>query len=113
MQENVASLLCYVLGWITGIIFLVMDPYKNNRNIKFHAWQSIIFFGLVTVIQIFLSQILWHMLPISMWELWYWTVRIFSLLILVAWIFLMVQAYNNKRFVIPIIGGIAEQQANK
>src|SRR5258708_349305 len=47
MQENVASLLCYVLGWITGIIFLVMDPYKNNRNIKFHAWQSIIFSGLV------------------------------------------------------------------
>src|SRR5690242_13181818 len=39
--ENGASALCYVLGFITGIIFLVLDPYNKNRNVRFHAFQSI------------------------------------------------------------------------
>jgi uncharacterized membrane protein len=64
------------------------------------------------VIQILLANILWHILPFSMWELLYWATRIFSLIVLAAWIFLMVQAYNRKKFVIPIIGPIAEKQAN-
>src|ERR1700689_1406759 len=41
MEENVATMLCYPLGWLTGVLFLVLDPYKTNRNIRFHAFQSI------------------------------------------------------------------------
>src|SRR5580700_10395610 len=41
MADNVASTLCYVLGLITGIIFLVLEPYSKNRTIRFHAFQSI------------------------------------------------------------------------
>ncbi|HEX4603687.1 MAG TPA: zinc-ribbon domain-containing protein, partial [Candidatus Angelobacter sp.] len=43
LTNNVAGMLCYILGIITGIIFLVMDPYKNNRFVRFHAFQSIFF----------------------------------------------------------------------
>src|SRR5579864_7354489 len=53
MQENMASALCYALGFITGILFLVLDPYKNNRNIRFHAWQSIflsVFYVIVSIL---------------------------------------------------------------
>lgn len=110
-------MVCYVVGWITGIIMLVMEPYKHNRNIRFHAWQSIILFGLVSVIQILLSTILWHIFigagtSYTMWEIYLWGTRIFYLAVLAAWIILMVQTYNNKRIVIPIIGPIAEKQAN-
>lgn len=113
MKDNVASLMCYLVGWITGIVFLVVEPYKQNRAIRFHAWQSIIFFGAVSVVQILLSVVLWNMVSsLTMLDLYLWVSRIFSLFVLVAWIFLMVQAYNGKKFMIPIIGNIAEKQAN-
>ena len=41
MADNVASTLCYVLGLITGILFLVLPPYNKNPVIRFHAFQSI------------------------------------------------------------------------
>src|SRR5258706_15206099 len=41
MAENVASALCYVLGLVTGIVFLVIPPYSQNRAVGFHAFQSI------------------------------------------------------------------------
>src|ERR1039458_6392263 len=41
MADNVASALCYVLGLITGIVFLVMEPYSKSRAVRFHAFQSI------------------------------------------------------------------------
>src|ERR1700679_1592528 len=43
MEENVASALCYALGWITGVLFLVLEPYNKNRTVRFHAFQSIFF----------------------------------------------------------------------
>src|SRR5687768_6822906 len=41
MADNVASALCYAVGLITGIIFLVISPYNQNRTVRFHAFQSI------------------------------------------------------------------------
>ena len=116
MKDNVASMMCYLLGWITGIVFLVMEPYKQNRAIKFHAWQSIIFFGAFSILQFLISIVFWNILvgsgSLGLAELFYWCTRILYLIVLVAWIFLMVQAYNGKKFMIPIIGKIAEKQAN-
>ena len=53
LSANVAGLLCYVAGWITGIIFVVLE--KKSTFVKFHAWQSIMTFGVLTVVQIILS----------------------------------------------------------
>ena len=55
MEQNLAGLLCYVLGWITGIIFLLLE--KDNRFVRFHAIQSIVVFGAFTVLEIILSFI--------------------------------------------------------
>src|SRR5437867_4021886 len=41
LQENMANTLCYLLGLITGVLFLVLEPYNRNRNVRFHAFQSI------------------------------------------------------------------------
>ena len=62
MQQNVAGLLCYLAWWVTGIIFLIIE--KENKFVRFHAWQSIFTFGAITIIQIILSFI-----PIIGWIL--------------------------------------------
>ena len=114
MQENVANTLCYALGFITGILFLVLEPYSKNRNTRFHAWQSIFVFGAIVACEIVLSVvtgILVSTLSVGLigiigllWNvLWIGTT--------VLWIFLMYKAYNNQRFVVPIVGPLAEKQA--
>lgn len=110
MAENVASALCYVLGLITGIVFLVLAPYNQNRNIRFHAFQSIFFhIGLIIIwmglfIVGFAVPGILHLLllPIDL-LLWFGGFLL--------WLYLMFKAYNNQRVVLPIIGPIAEKQA--
>jgi hypothetical protein len=43
ISENAAAALCYLLGLITGVIFLVLAPYNQNRTVRFNAFQSIFF----------------------------------------------------------------------
>lgn len=110
LTENVASALCYLLGLITGILFLALAPYNQNRNIRFHAFQSIFFHVGVIALWIVL-MIVGMVMP--------WFIKmllgIFSLLlwlgVLFAWLFLMWKAYNNQKFVLPIVGPMAEKQA--
>jgi len=114
MDSNVAALLSYVFGFITGIIFLVIDPYKNDRFVRFHAFQSI-FFNIALIVfwiaWMILSMVLglvsFGLLAILMWALSLLT----CLGVLVYWIFLMYKAYNNERYMIPFIGELAAKQA--
>jgi uncharacterized membrane protein len=100
LQPNVAGLLCYVLGWVTGIIFLVIE--KDNEFVRFHAWQSIVVFGALTVASVVLGFI-----PIIGWVVaWLLSVAGFIL-----WIILMIKAYQGQRFKLPIAGNIAENQS--
>ena len=110
MEQNVAGLLCYVLGFITGIIFLVIEPHNKNRFVRFHAFQSIFFSVAWFILGIIENVIAWS-LP---WSLSF----IASLLYLVIglggfllWLFLMYKAYNNEMFKLPVIGDIAMKQA--
>ncbi|MEM0231445.1 MAG: hypothetical protein QXT20_04620 [Candidatus Woesearchaeota archaeon] len=98
MQENIEALLCYVLGWLTGIIFLILE--KKSRNVKFHAWQSILTFGSVTIL-----NLIFGLIPIIGVSL---TV-VLSLISFILWIVLMVKAYNNEKWHVPIIGDMIEK----
>lgn len=110
LTENVAAALCYAVGLITGIIFLVLAPYNQNPRIRFHAFQSIFFH----VAFIILSIVFWTIgammpFPVSL-------VMSFGQLLLfpiglVLWLFLMWKAYQGQTFEIPVIGPIARQQA--
>ncbi len=102
LAENVAGLLCYVLGWVTGLIFLLTD---KRPWVKFHAAQSIAVFGGLTVIRIgllFMSHFLG-------WAIF----GLVGLLSLVLWIFLMVKAYQHETVRIPIAADIADSIAGK
>jgi uncharacterized membrane protein len=113
MEENMASALCYLAGWITGVIFLVLAPYNQNRTIRFHAFQSI--FLNVAIIPIWIVLVIFsmilHFIPVlgSIVSLLLSLVCGFGFFFL--WLFLMYKAYNKEKFVLPIIGPLAEKQA--
>jgi len=104
MEDNVAGTLCYVLGFITGIIFLILEPYNKNKLIRFHAFQSIFFSVGLFVLSIAVSIILpWTMSLIVS--------PLISLGGFVLWIFLLIKTYQNQKLVLPVIGPMAEKQA--
>jgi uncharacterized membrane protein len=113
MTSNVAAALSYLLGFITGIVFLVIEPYKNDRFVRFHAFQSIfasvayiLFWAVWTrliVFGFFTAGFLWPILSL--------VGSLVSLGAFVGWLFLMYKAYNHERFMIPVIGEHAARQA--
>jgi len=112
MSPNVAAALSYLLGLITGIIFLVLDPYKNDRFVRFHAFQSIFFSVTFTIFWYLWSSLIWF--GLAGWAMMGVLGLLTSLIGLAAfcfWLFLMYKAYNNERFMIPILGEIAARQA--
>jgi uncharacterized membrane protein len=108
LTENIAGLLCYVLGWVTGLIFFLIDkrPY-----VRFHAAQSIVVFGGLHIIQIILGQIFGFGFLFGGWGAFSIGLVLFqmiSLLSLILWILLMVKAYQHEKFEVPIAGSIAK-----
>jgi len=99
LQQNVAGLLCYLLGWVTGIIFLVIE--KKNKFVRFHAVQSIVVFGAYTVIAIILNLI-----PFIGWVI----NMLLGIATFILWIILMFKAYQGQMYKLPVAGSIAENQ---
>jgi len=114
MAENVAGMLCYLLGWITGVIFFVID---KRPFVKFHAAQAIVTFGGLQVIQIILVFVVGGSMfmggMFGMGALVTLLYGVLSLACVVAWILCMVKAYQGERFKLPFIGDIAENIAGK
>jgi len=112
MSSNVAAALSYVLGFITGIIFLVLEPYKHDRFVRFHAMQSIFYSAACIVFSIAWSILVNIVMSITLWMAAVLTPLglLLSLGFFVFWLYLMYQAYNNKEFRIPIIGALAAKQ---
>ena len=115
LEPNIAGLLCYALGWVTGVIFLVIDkrPY-----VRFHAAQSIVVFGGLNVIFIVLSEMFgmgWMMggYYSGTWEMASLLFTALRLVGLVLWILLMVKAYQGEKFKVPGASDLAESLAGK
>jgi uncharacterized membrane protein len=100
LDENVAGLLCYVLGWISGLVFFLIE--KENKFVRFHALQSIIVFGVL-----FLAAFIIGLIPfIGTVISW-----LISVLAFVLWIILMIKAYQGEKFKLPWAGDLAEKNA--
>ncbi len=98
LQENVAGLLCYVIGWVGGLVFLLLEP--KNQFVRFHALQSIIVFGALNVIWIPVQFIPF----LNIFVGW-----ILGGLGFVLWIVLMVKAYQEVMYKLPVVGDMAEK----
>jgi uncharacterized membrane protein len=104
MTDNVAATLCYVLGFISGIIFLVLEPYNKSKIVRFHAFQSIF----LSVVWIAVWIVLGIILP---WSLYFTLSPIISLAFFILWLFLLWKTYQDQKVVLPVIGPLAEKQA--
>ncbi|HHW32253.1 MAG TPA: DUF4870 domain-containing protein [Clostridiaceae bacterium] len=102
ISENVAGLLCYVLTWITGIIFYILE--KENRFVKFHAIQSIVTF-LPLMVFSYIIGIIPFLGPLIKSIIW--------ILEVILWLILMIKAYRGEMYKLPITGDFAEQQLDK
>lgn len=98
LDKKTACTLTYVVGWVSGLVFFLNE--KEDKEIRFNAMQSIIFFGALTVL---------IMIPVIGWAL-----SPFLFLIgLTGWIFLVVKTYQGGKLKLPVVGDIAEKQVNK
>lgn len=114
MTSNVAGLVAYVLGFVTGIFLLITEPYKGDRFVRFHALQSIFVSGVylaIVVLWSMLSGIFFGTSFFAMWRFIYLTWWVIRLVFFALWLFLMYKAYNNERFELPIVGPIAAKHA--
>jgi uncharacterized membrane protein len=103
LEENVAGLLCYIAGWISGIIFLLIET--ENKIVRFHAVQSIIVFGIITIVDAFI-WIFPHPVDRTLnWILW--------AVAFILWVVLMYKAYQGEKYKIPVAGDQAEKLVDK
>jgi len=106
LSDNAASGLAYIT-LIPAIIFLVVPPYNQNAKIRFHAWQSI--FLSVAVVVAWILNVILLFIPIIGWIL----SLVIMLGLLILWILCIVKAFGGERFMVPLIGALAEKQAGK
>lgn len=114
LEENVAAALSYVFGWVTGLIFVLIE--KKNKFVRFHAWQSIIVFGGMTVLYIIVlissyTLIYMPILGILISLLMSLVSLLLGIVGLILWIVLIIKAAQHKKFKIPIAGKYAEKLA--
>ena len=102
LDANIAALLTYLLGFISGIIFLAIE--KDSQFVRFHAMQSTI-----VSVGLFVLNIALGFIPILGWLVG----LLLAPVAFILWIFLMFKAFQGERFKLPVIGDIAEQQVAK
>ncbi len=121
LDENVAALLSYVMTWVTGLIFFLIE--KESRLVRFHAVQALIL-GIIAAVAMIGSWIVWiivviiaALLPSSLGTLFMGVVglvmTVLFLAIFFGWIMGMVKAYQREYFKLPVIGNFAEKFSTK
>jgi uncharacterized membrane protein len=114
LQPNVAAALTYLAGLVTGILFLVIDPFKSDRLVRFHAFQSI-FFNVAWIALWIVWAIVGLVLGAVTKGLFFLLQVPIDLVLMVGgfalWIFLMYSAYQGKILRLPVIGALAAKQA--
>ena len=121
LDENIAALLSYVFGWVSGLIFFLIE--KDSRLVRFHAMQSLLFNVLVAVVGIALWIVLFVVFLVvsqvsgalatilSLVSLLVWLV--FGIGILAGWVLCLVKAFQGQYFKLPVIGNFAEKFSTK
>jgi uncharacterized membrane protein len=98
LPVNTAAALCYVLGWVSGLVFLLAE--KQNGKVRFHAMQSLLMFGGLTVIS-FVPIVGWLLSPFVM------------IVGFIVWLMSIYKAYNGEDFELPVVGKLSKKQLNK
>ena len=121
LDENIAATLSYVLNWVSGLVFFLIE--KDSRLVRFHGMQSILLTVVAAVIFIVL-WIVWIVIAVITTQLpgligtlfnliivLVWIV--FWLAIIIAWVMCLIKAYQSQYFKLPVIGNLAEKFSAK
>jgi len=116
LKPNTAGLLCYLGGWVTGIIFLIIE--RKNRIVRFHAMQSLVTFGILHIV-IAIASVVRNLVAVSVagWDwLFYpqWVAAnvvfgVFVAISIILWIALMYQTYHGRLLKLSFFGDIAQK----
>jgi uncharacterized membrane protein len=121
LDENIAALLSYVFGWVSGLIFFLIE--KDSRLVRFHAMQSILLNVCIAILGIVIWIITFILIIIgaavgdvvgmifSLLATLIWVV--FSIALLIAWIMCLIKAFQSQYFKLPVIGNFAEKFSAK
>lgn len=94
LDKNIANAATYLLGWVTGLIFFLVE--KEDKEIRFNAAQSIIFFGALQVLMF---------IPI----IGQLATPFLGLIGLIGWIVLLVKSYQGETFRLPVVAEYADK----
>src|ERR1043165_5867946 len=121
LDENVAALLSYIFGWVSGLVFFLIE--KDSRLVRFHAMQSLLLQVFIAIVAIVIWVVLFIFLLIAsqISGLLSTLVTIIATLIwivlgigfLVGWIMCLIKAYQGQYFKLPVIGNFAEKFSQK
>jgi uncharacterized membrane protein len=105
LKENVASALCYLLGCITGIIFILVE--KDNHTVRFHAMQSILTFLPLGILGWIIGMMAQGAGEYGSFGIWTAIGLLITIIEVILWLVLIVKAYQGEEFMVPIVGSIA------
>jgi uncharacterized membrane protein len=114
MSSNLAGALAYPLGFITGILFLKIDPNKYDPFVRFHAFQSIFLSCFYILLVVAWDALVGALLSAGLGSLWSLILPLYSLLrlaMVLLGVFLMYKAFKGERFSLPFIGPLAAKRA--
>ncbi|MFH2068492.1 MAG: DUF4870 domain-containing protein [Candidatus Omnitrophota bacterium] len=100
LKENMAGLLCYVLGVITGLFFFLTE--KKNKFVRFHSLQAIFFSVAWLILQVVIG-VVFSFIPFLL----KFFLPLINLVGVIFWVILMVKAYKGEYFLLPVFGKMA------
>lgn len=98
LNQNITAVLAYVFGWVSGLIILLLE--KDNAYVRFHAMQSIVVFGSLSLLSV---------LILAMLLFFAFLIPLLNLFAIVLWVILMIKAYQGHYFKLPVAGDLAEK----
>ncbi len=112
---NAASALCYLFGFVTGVLFLVLAPYNRDRVVRFHAMQSIFLSVAAAVLRAVVRIVSGMLMTVSpaLGAPMVMLNAAIGLGVLGLFLYLMWQSYQGKKVVLPVIGELAARQAGR
>ncbi|MGD0735250.1 MAG: hypothetical protein ABR976_08895 [Terracidiphilus sp.] len=110
LSDNAAAGIAYIT-LIPAVVLLIVEPYKRSSFVRFHCWQSIFFFVGCALVNILVGMAQSVLPPTVFQTMSAW--QIVGLIFFVVWLVVFINAFNGKRLRLPIVGNIAERQANR
>lgn len=112
LDANVAGLLAYLFGWVSGLVFFLIE--KNSVTVRFHALQSLLLSGAFLALWILVTilSVILHMIKLAaLAKVIGFLLPLIGLAVFAVTIICMIKAYQNEKLKLPVIGDIAEKHS--